>query len=179
MTKRTKKRVVTAPPMEEVGTLLKQFAEANSRIKELEAREELQIMDIRSQYEEECRKLLEQKQNAMEKLEAFGIHNRDEFFSQKRSMELPDGTIGFRRGTPKVSKPRSMAWNKVIQLLRESNSDFLRTKLEVDKDKIIASRDNEQLMNPLKELGIQVIQEESFFVTIRESPVSSQILAMA
>lgn len=179
MTKRTKKKIVTPPSQCELSEVMKQFAEASSHIKALEAEEELQLLALRQEFEEKSRHLLEQRQNALEKLEAFGLHNRDELFSHKRSLELNHGVIGFRTGTPKVSKPRSITWGKVIEILHKSNSAFLRTKHEVDKDKILANRNDEQLMQELEDLGIKVVQEETFFITLKESDFQPMTLSLA
>lgn len=173
MAKRIKKTIVVAPSKAEVADVMKNFAEASSKIKELEAQEELQLLEVRKGYEERARALLEQRQSALEKLEAFGIHNKEELFSKKRSMDLHHGIIGFRTGTPKVSKPRSLTWNKVIEILRETGSAFLRTRLEVDKDKIIASRDDKTIMQELEQIGVSVVQEETFFVSMREEQLES------
>ena len=179
MTKRTKKKIVTPPAKSELTDIMKQFAEASSHIKALEAEEELQMLELRKAFEEKSRSLIEQRQTAIEKLEAFGLQNRDELFSQKRSLELMHGVIGFRTGTPKVSKPRALTWNKVIEALSEKQSAFLRTKLEVDKDKILAHRMDEDLMTELNEIGIQVVQEETFFITLKESDFQPMSLALA
>lgn len=178
MAKRIKKRIVVAPSREEVGEVMKSFAEASSMIKELEAKEELQLLEVRKNYEERAIALLEQKQNALEKLEAFGVHNKQEFFDKKRSMDLHHGVIGFRTGTPKVSKPRSITWNKVIETLNEAGSVFLRTRIEVDKDKIIASRDDQEVMQELEQIGVNVIQEETFFVSLKEGGLEAMSFAM-
>ncbi len=179
MTKRTKKKIVTPPAKSELTDIMKQFAEASSHIKALEAEEELQMLELRKAFEEKSRYLIEQRQTAIEKLEAFGLQNRDELFSEKRSMELMHGVIGFRTGTPKVSKPRATTWNKVIEALSENRSEFLRTKKEVDKDKILANRTNEELMSQLNQLGIQVVQEETFFISLKESDFQPMSLALA
>ncbi len=178
MAKRIRKRIVVAPSKEEVGEVMRSFAEASSKIKELEALEELQLLEVRKTYHKKAETLLEQKQKAMEKLEAFGIHNKDELFRKKRSMDLQHGVIGFRTGTPKVSKPRSITWNKVIETLNETGSDFLRTRVEVDKDKIIASRDDKDLMQELSQMGVSVVQEETFFITIKEGQLENMSFAM-
>ena len=179
MTKRTKKKIVTPPAKSELTDIMKQFAEASSHIKALEAEEELQMLALRKAFEEKSRDLIEQRQTAIEKLEAFGLQNRDELFSEKRSMELMHGVIGFRTGTPKVSKPRATTWNKVIEALSENQSEFLRTKKEVDKDKILANRTNQELMSQLNQLGIQVVQEETFFISLKESDFQPMSLALA
>ncbi len=179
MAKRIKKRIVVAPSKEEVSEVMRSFAEASSKIKELEAREELQLLEVRKTYSEKAETFLEQRQKAMEKLEAFGIHNKDEFFQKKKSMDLHHGVIGFRTGTPKVSKPRSITWNKIIESLNENKSQFLRTRIEVDKDKIIASRDDQQVMHELAEVGVSVVQDETFFITIKEGQLENMAFAMA
>lgn len=178
MAKRIKKRIVVAPSKQEVSEVMRRFAEASCKIKELEAREELQLLEVRKTFEKEAEALLEQKQNAMEKLEAFGLHNKDELFQKKKSMDLHHGIIGFRTGTPKVSKPRSVTWNKVIEALNENKPQFLRTRIEVDKDKIIASRDDQQVMHELAEVGVSVVQDETFFITIKEGQLENMAFAM-
>lgn len=179
MAKRTKKRIVVPPSKAEVGDVMKSFAEASSKIKEMEAQEELALTQVREQFANQAKELVSQKQEALEKLEAFGIGHKDELFKGKRSMDLHHGVIGFRLGTPKVDKPRTITWGKVIEGLKENNSPYLRTKLEVDKDSIIANREDATKMAELKEYGISVVQEETFFVSIKEGDLEKMNFAVS
>lgn len=96
-------------------------------------------------------------------VQAWAESHPDEF-AKRKSIEFTHGTVGFRTGTPKLALlNRKWNWEKVLEAVRVMLPQFVRTKLEVDKEALIAQRD-EVLAYPLADCGMKVVQEETFFL---------------
>jgi phage host-nuclease inhibitor protein Gam len=72
--------------------------------------------------------------------------------------------IGFRTGTPKVTKDRKFSWEDVLDMVKEKFPSLVRVKCELDKEAIIAMRENEQFLDLQKTCFVDVVQDEAFFV---------------
>ena len=79
---------------------------------------------------------------------------------------MTHGTVGFRTGNPRLKPITKFTWAKVLETIQRSAtfaSSYVRTKAEVDREKLLADRD-ELGADGLRVLGLKVVQEESFFV---------------
>jgi phage host-nuclease inhibitor protein Gam len=87
----------------------------------------------------------------------------EEFPKGRKSLDLAAGIIGFRTGTPKL-KLLSKAWNweKVLAAALSTFPNFIRSKPELDKEALIAQRDEIADLLPL--IGVKVDQDESFYI---------------
>ena len=97
-------------------------------------------------------------------MQVFATEQREVLFSKRRSLETTHGVIGFRTGTPKLKTRRGFTWAAALELVREFLPSYIRTSEEVAKDKLLADRENEQLHPLMQKCGIDVVQEESFYV---------------
>ena len=172
--KRTKKQVIQPPSKEEVVDVMRKFAEAESHISKLEADEQLAIQEINKATEAKAAEYVAQKQEALAKLEAFGLANKSDVFSDSRTLDLREGTIGFRYGTPKVSKKPGLTWEALKELLPKA---YLKTtiKTDVDKTKILNNRENDEIMAELLEAGIRIVRDETFFVKTKQNELEIKV----
>lgn len=108
--------------------------------------------------------LEQQKTESFEVMQVFATEQREVLFSKRRSLETTHGIIGFRTGTPKLKTRRGFTWAAALELVREFLPSYIRTSEEVAKDKLLADRENEQLQPLMQKCGIDVVQEESFYV---------------
>lgn len=77
---------------------------------------------------------------------------------------MTHGTIGFRTGTPKLKTLKGFTWASAVNLVKEFLPSFIRTSEEVAKDKLLADRDEEGMTEKMAKCGIQVVQDETFYV---------------
>ncbi|HEV2329214.1 MAG TPA: host-nuclease inhibitor Gam family protein [Verrucomicrobiae bacterium] len=97
-------------------------------------------------------------------------------FEKKKSIEFTHGTIGFRTGTPKlVLLSRAWNWKKALAAVQQFLPAFLRSVPEIDKESIIAQRDDETLKWALPRCGLKVDQGESFFVDPKIEDVNTTV----
>lgn len=156
-----KKKIITPVISEaEVTGELRTYADSSSQLKKLEAEIELKIQETRDKSKTKIESLRKLQEGAFEKLQKFAEFNKDTMFIDKKSREYIHGTIGFRIGTPKATG----CGQKALELLKELKLPFIRIKEEIDKEKIVASRNDEAIMAKLEKISIRVVQDETFYV---------------
>lgn len=185
-TKRQKKAVLTEVSDSQANSAFATYAQAQSQIKKIQAEIELQCARIRERHADRLQQLQQGASEAFDTLQAYAqLH--PELFTKRKSLDLAHGTIGFRTGTPKLKTLRGFTWAAVLTLVRQFLPDYIRTVDEVAKDRILADRnlDNVALYDTtvgdprevsmseaLDKVGIQVVQEEAFFVECKEEDVT-------
>lgn len=143
---------------------VKQFADATSNIKRIEAAIELEVQRVKEKFEKELSELNDKRNSAFDKLQYFAEFNKNKLFTERKSLDMVHGIIGFRTGTPKVNKARSISWEAALAELKKINENFVRTKEEVNKEEIIEMRDDDKTMLKLSKVGITVVRDENFYV---------------
>jgi phage host-nuclease inhibitor protein Gam len=138
-----------------------------SELKGIEADQELEIIAIKKKRQKEIDKLKLVKEDAVSKLEIFANTNPD-LFDKKKSIEMNHGKIGFRMNPPKLKLLKSFNWDRVTEKLQNLLPEFVRTKNEPDKEKLLASRDDEKIANHFKAIGVEVVSDEFFYVESKE-----------
>lgn len=86
---------------------------------------------------------------------------------EKKSIETPFGSFGFRVSNPTVALIKKVAskFDVAIELLQSSMKKYVRQVPQVDKEKILADeRNNEIDVTALARCGLKVIQEDEFWV---------------
>ena len=148
---------------------MKRYAEAESELKKIEHSIELKIQKVKEQYHDKIKKWLHIQATASEHLQTAAFYYYNELFSEIKSIDLKYGTIGFRKGKHKVVKQGNISWDEICTLCEKKMPAFLRLKKEVDKVKILATKNEEKCMEQLKQIGISVIQDEYFFLRTYEA----------
>ena len=167
MAKRIKKKVVVAPTKSELPEVAQGVALSQSQLKKLEAQMEEKINKVRASYQDKIDELRGNVTSGIEKLEAYVIAHEGDFM-QTRSMDVVHGRIGLRTGTPKVVIAKGMS-RKVAGILQKAGlNEYLRSKIELDKETIISKREDKELMQILQDHHITVEQDESFYFEPKE-----------
>jgi len=161
---REKKVVVSGVTREQMEEAFGKFALADAKIQGINAKMDAEITKIRDRNADELARWQEQKDAAFDVLQSFATENRAELFTKKKSMETTHGILGFRTGTPKLKTLKGFTWASVLQLLRKFAPEYVRTTEEVAKDKLLADRDIEEMVEIMPNVGIMVDQDETFFV---------------
>ena len=106
---------------------------------------------------------------------------------------MSHGTIGFRTGTPKLKTLKGFTWASALQLVKRFLPSYVRQAEEIAKDKLLADRDIEleplplhdlspaevsssagvrSMRSVLSECGIEVVQDETFYVEAKKEELS-------
>lgn len=161
---RTKKTVVSGISREQAEQAFADFAAADARCQNLTSKMDIEITRIREKYADRLAELDAKKSEAFDLMQAYALENKDELFSKKKSVESAHGVFGFRTGTPKLKNLKGFTWAAVTNLVKELLPSYIRTSEELAKDKLLADRDMPEVAGYFPKIGVQVVQEETFYV---------------
>jgi phage host-nuclease inhibitor protein Gam len=167
-TRETKKINTDHISKDQADKIFKDWAQADAKIRKINADMDQKMNEIRSANQKELTKLSELKDEKFEQLQHFALSNADDF-EEKKSMEFPYGRLGFRTGTPKLKLLSKFTWDRVVDKLESSPlSEFVRIKKEADKESLLSNRDNADVNKHFSAVGISVVQDETFFVEAKK-----------
>lgn len=161
---RVKKTVVTGVTREQMEDAFGRYASADAEVQSINAAMDKQFVAIREKHADRLAVLEQEKTEAFEVMQVFATENREELFSKRKSMETTHGTLGFRTGQPKLKTKKGLTWAAVLELLKKFGQDYIRTVEEPAKDKLLANREDEDCQQVMKDCGILVAQDETFYV---------------
>lgn len=165
--KKTTKRIKTTAPLlrtrEDVERAVRQVCELKAFSQETAALMDQRILEIKADYEAQLGDAAQEIDLHVESLRAWAEANPGEF-EKKKSLELTSGIIGFRTGTPKLKTITGWTWDRVLEAIKWNKlNEWVRVKEEVNKDAILAER-NDHTPVALRAIGVQIVQDESFYV---------------
>jgi phage host-nuclease inhibitor protein Gam len=131
-----------------------------------------EINKVKEKYQADVTELKEGMQEPEEVLHTFAKEQKSSW-GKKKSMELLHVAIGFRTGTPKVVKDRKFTWEAVLELMKKTTllKPFIRTTEEINKEAILAEKDDKILKALKDDCYIEVDQDEKFFVAVKKEEV--------
>lgn len=160
---REKKKVYKNVTRELAQQAMNSFAKAANKVSAIEAKMNKELQDVREKYNDDLVVLNDAKDEQVEILETYAYEQK-ETWGKRKSAELLHGTIGFRTGTPKVKFDKGFNSKSVTAILEESFPEYVRKVVEMDKEKLIANREDESFAAICKKAHIVVVQDETFFV---------------
>ena len=160
---REKKKLIINVHYDEAQEASAKYADVSARLGVIEAQLNDRINRIRDQFQEEIIQLNMEKERQMEVLETYAKEQKCNW-GKRKSVELLHSVIGFRTGTPKVTKDRKFSWEDVLDMVKEKFPSLVRVKCELDKEAIISMREEAQFQDLQKTCFVDVVQEETFFV---------------
>jgi phage host-nuclease inhibitor protein Gam len=168
---RTKKVVLTGVTGEKMNQAFADFARADAESVAINARMDEQFTEIREANADRLAELQKTKDGAFEIMQAYAVENRDTLFAKKKSMETAHGVLGFRIGNPKPKTLKGFTWAAVLMLAKALMPEYVRTTEELAKDKLLADRNKKAVADLFPKIGIEVIQDETFFVEPKKEAV--------
>ena len=154
---RTKKTVVSGISREQAEQAFADFAAADAKVQNLTSKMDLEMTRIREKYADQLAELSATKEKNFDIMQAYAVENKEELFSRKKSLESAHGVFGFRTGTPKLKNLKGFTWAAVTNLCKELLPQYIRTRL-------LADRENPDVVSYFPKIGVQVVQEETFYV---------------
>ena len=157
MATRKKKVIITGVSREAADEAFATYAKSDAQLQKINADIELQCAKYREKYADKIATLSEERDKAFDTLQAFATEN---------------GVIGFRTGTPKLKTLKGFTWASALQLVKEFLPNYARQTWDIAKDKLLADRDAEQMADSMAKCGIQVVQDEAFYVEPKKEDTS-------
>ena len=161
---RKKKVIITGVNREQADEAFATYAKSDAQVQKINADIELQCAKIREKYADKLATLTAEKEQAFDTLQAFATENQEDLFAKKKSLDMAHGTIGFRTGTPKLKTLKGFTWASALELVKEFLPDYVRQTWDIAKDKLLADRDVEEMLPRMAKCGMQVVQDEAFYV---------------
>jgi phage host-nuclease inhibitor protein Gam len=161
---REKKVVHSGVTSEQMETAFAEYATADAKLGKINATMDVEMTRIREKWADDIAKLTDVKEKSFDVMQTFAIENKDELFAKKKSFESVHGIIGFRTGTPKLKTLKGFTWGAVTNLLKEFLPSYVRITEEPAKDKLLADRDDQDVLALFPKVGISVTQDETFYV---------------
>jgi phage host-nuclease inhibitor protein Gam len=161
---RKKEVVVTGVTRDQMEEAFGKFALADARHQGLTAKMDAEITKIRDKYSVELAEQQKSREEAFGVLRTYATENRTELFTQRKSLETTHGILGFRTGNLQIKQIKGFTVASSVNLLREFAPEYIRTKEEAAKDKLIADRENEGMEELMAKVGLMIDQDETFYV---------------
>jgi phage host-nuclease inhibitor protein Gam len=174
MTKRISKKVIAGIDMVQFEESLSQYAGAEARTAEITRVLENEMKLIKNKYADELQYLEEKKKQNIEVVETFCKEQKIKLFNKQRTLHTVYGSVGFRLGNPKLKMRRGNSWTLVIEALKDKLPQYVRVTEEPAKDLLIADRHSEPVATTLQAIGLQIVQDEIFFVELK--PLISKLI---
>lgn len=161
MSKRKKLVLEPIKDRAEMEDVVREICELSIMEDDVRVRMDEELLRVRENYEALLADLKPRVDRLLERAEAWAEEHPHEFGTRK-SIVMVHGTVGYRTGTPKLKTLAKWTWAKVLTVLQAQFPEYVRRREEVDKDRILADR--QKLGARLPEIGVKVVQEETFFV---------------
>jgi len=173
--KRTKKVTISHVSLDTAQEASQKYAVSQNKLSSVEAKMNEEINKIKSKYQEQITELQESLEEPIEILEVYAKENQ-ESWGKKKSIELLHCIIGFRTGMPKVDKDKKFTWDAITELMQKNKSfkSFIRSKVEIDKEAILACKDEVQLKSLQDDCYVFIKQDETFFINPKVEEVTNQ-----
>lgn len=173
-TTRTTKRVGTAITHEQAVAAARSFSSYNNQIARYKmsmtnatnaakAKLDAAMLKIKEKWEPSIKDMEDAKKADFEILQKYAEQNHDSW--DGKSQDLMFATIGFRTGQRSVEVKD--AANIVDRMKLAGLKRYLRIKEEVNKVAILGEK-NEIMLSTFLECGIEIKQEDSFYVEVKE-----------
>lgn len=172
MATRKKKVIITGVSREAADEAFATYAKSDAQLQKINADIELQCAKYREKYADKIATLSEERDKAFDTLQAFATENQAELFTKKKSLDMAHGVIGFRTGTPKLKTLKGFTWASALELVKEFLPDYVRQTWDIAKDKLLADRDAEEMLSRMAKCGMQVVQDEAFYVEPKKEDTS-------
>ena len=148
---------------EALESLIGEIAAIKNRQRLLTAAMDEQIQFIRAQYEVQLAAQNDALEQKMERARVWSEANPLEF-GAVRSIQTVHGALGWRTGGPSLRTLTGWTWDRVKETLKSMGAvGYLRVKEEVNKQNLLSDRETLGA-EKLRQLGLRVVQEETFFV---------------
>lgn len=164
MKTKTESRINGSVTVIHFNEAMQRYAAAERREAEINKTIETEVNEVLGRFEDELMCLAQAKQTAFGIAHAYCAANKAALFAQRRSIGTGHGVAGFRLGTPALKTRKGSSWKKVLTALKEKLPAYVRITEEPAKALLLADRHKENVAPLLVEIGVEVVQEELFYI---------------
>lgn len=159
-------QIMTISSIDEADKALQELCELSREIELINLEGNEKIDSVKAEMQAKALPLTQRTEVIGAALNAYALGNKKELFAKEKSKALNFGTIGFRAST-KIKTMSKIKWEDVFARIKENSLlDFIRTKEEVDKEKLKKADSS-----TLEIVGCQVVTEDTFFYELDKEKV--------
>jgi phage host-nuclease inhibitor protein Gam len=163
---RTKSNELAIKTLEEADGLLREMCEIEAAIETVDNAADEKIAAIKAEAAKAGKPLRDRYKAMVKTMEAYARYFRGELFRDRKSLERPFGSFGFRKAPDAISVSKETA-----ELLKKIGlAQYIRTKIEPDKEAMLALDEE-----TLAQVGASRKQKEDFFVETRRELVNQEL----
>ena len=162
-TKRTKKTVISGVSRDQYEQAFADFAMADAKAQAIAAKMDQEMTKIREKYADQLAELNETKDRSFEVMQTCATENKDTLSLRKES-GIGTRHHWFPHRQPEAEEHERFHLAAVTNLCKEFLPQYIRTTEELAKDKLLADRDIPEIAEQFANIGVQVVQDESFYV---------------
>jgi Mu-like prophage host-nuclease inhibitor protein Gam len=157
---RVKSATMAISTIDEADAILREMCEIEASIEAIDNDANERIARIKEKAANDGKGLRDRYKACQESLKSYATYFRGEIFKDKKSLDRPFGTIGFRKAPDAISCSKNTA-----ELLKKLGLDkFIRTKIEPDKEAMLSLPDETLLQVE----AVRKSKEDFFIETKRE-----------
>jgi phage host-nuclease inhibitor protein Gam len=176
MNTRLKPKILTPQTREEAEAVVGEIAALKNFEAQTKALMDQRLQEVRQEYEGQLASVSEDLTVPLMRIQAWAESNPD-LFSKTKSIQMLHGIVGWRISNPTVKLLSGFTWTKVLERIKALGHDsFIRKKEDVDKECILATREH-LLEGDLRQMGVKIAQDESFFVEPKATPTETRLTA--
>jgi phage host-nuclease inhibitor protein Gam len=166
--KTTKK--TAAVSREAYEAAVKDYVNFNNEYARLAAARDAQVAKIDADYGTKFEDLKASMEEQFEVVKCYAEENRDELFTETKSLELFGAKLGFRISPPKVTVMKGFKLKDVVERLAKLKvwQPYVRVKQELNKDALLA-----QQPKGMEKHGLMIEQEEVFYLEPEKTEVEA------
>lgn len=141
----------------------KTYAACKAKLLKLDGDRKLKVQPILEKFKEQEVVLLEDVDKCEKVLKDYTEQNREKLLAGAKSVDFRGVKLGYRKARAKLAIIAEGAnWDDVLKLAKKHLPDFIVEKQELNKNELL--RNVETVGAKLAKVGLEVQQEESFFV---------------
>jgi phage host-nuclease inhibitor protein Gam len=149
---------------EQFNMALEQYGTALQNETTLKQVLEQELDEIRKKYAPGLTCLEYNKNSAYAAIETYCLEQKATLFAHRRSIGTPYGIVGFRLGTPRLRIRKGYNQKVVLELLAAKLPEYIRTTMEPAKALLVAHRHTEKVAVKLHEAGLEIVQDDLFYI---------------
>ena len=167
-----KEKAMMIGTREELELAMNVFAIKAAELKRLTAKMDVRIGEVRDEFSGDIAAISESMKPLADALEEWAeLH--PEAFTEKKSLELVAGKIGYRTSPPAVKTLPKVKEESAVRLVEAEEcyaQKYIRMLAELDREAILASYACKEVSDEtLKRLGLRVVQNETFYIDPQET----------
>ena len=160
---------VESPEQREISVAVANYAMKSAALTQGNVSLNQELVETRDRHEAELKTLKPDRDDALSAVQKIAETNRKKLFVRgAKSLRTSFGVVGFRKKRMTFSLKPGETTEKVLQRLKQRRPDLVVTKEVVSKNRLYAARHDEGFRELMDEVGLQINEDENFYVKLND-----------